>query len=182
MEDGKGDLLGAYASFPKGMKRVKVRTGTSFVSTKPARANLDVEVPDGATFESVVDGVKDSWLDTLGRVTIEGINKTDAAHNQRTVFYTCLFHALQYPNDFSEPMPVSKGHTRTFYSGYTESVHIAPGSYYQSWSVRDTYRAVLSLLTIFAPSRANEMMRSLVPSINGRVGRQCGPTSQRLIS
>jgi putative alpha-1,2-mannosidase len=135
VEHGEGELLGAYATFASGTKRVEVRTGVSFVSVEQARANLDAEVPDDATFEKTVNGVKQAWLDVLGVVTIEGVNKTDKEHDQRTIFYTGLFHALQYPNDYSEPMPSKKGNTRTFYSGYTDSAHVADDSYYQSWSI-----------------------------------------------
>lgn len=50
---------------------------------------------------------------------------------------------------------------RTFYSGYTDSVHQCHDSYYQSWSIWDTFRAEHSILTLFAPERVNGMMRTL---------------------
>ncbi|RMX77139.1 hypothetical protein D0869_10108 [Hortaea werneckii] len=158
---GKGGDLGAYVTFTNSTKQVEVRTAVSFVSVEQARQNLDFEVPDETTFQQVVDSVKQAWLDKLGRVKIEGANETDAEHDQRTVWYTGLFHALQYPNDFSEPL--TRDATRkTFYSGYTDSVHTSNDSYYQSWSIWDTYRAEHSLLTLFAPERVNSMMRSLL--------------------
>src|SRR5690606_36978580 len=80
-------------------------------------------------------------------------------HDPRTIFYTALFHGLQYPNDYSEP--AGDGLTR-YYSGYTDSVHEDTEPYYQSWSIWDTFRAEHSLLTIFAPEHVNPMMRSLL--------------------
>ncbi|RMY25675.1 hypothetical protein D0867_00578 [Hortaea werneckii] len=158
---GKGEDLGAHMTFANATKEVEVRTAVSFVSVEQARRNLDLEVPNETTFQQVVDSVKQSWLEKMGRVTIEGVNKTDAEHDPRTVWYTGLFHALQYPNDFSEPL--TRDATRkTFYSGYTDSVHTSNDSYYQSWSIWDTYRAEHSLLTLFAPERVNSMMRSLL--------------------
>ncbi|KAI7717410.1 hypothetical protein KC353_g4599 [Hortaea werneckii] len=158
---GKGEDLGAYVTFTNSTKQVEVRTAVSFVSVEQARRNLDSEVPDDTTFQQVIDSVKQAWLDKLGRVTIEGVNETDAEHDPRTVWYTGLFHALQYPNDFSEPL--TRDATRkTFYSGYTDSVHTSDDSYYQSWSIWDTYRAEHSLLTLFAPERVNGMIRSLL--------------------
>ncbi|KAI0872716.1 glycoside hydrolase family 92 protein [Hypoxylon argillaceum] len=157
-----GANLGAYVRFSPETTRVEVRTGISFVSVEQARKNLDIEIPDGASFEDTVEQVKMSWLEKLGRVTIEGVNSTDDEHDQRTIWYTGLFHALQYPNDFSEPIERKPGSPRVFYNGYTDSIHKSNESYYQSWSIWDTYRAEHSLLTLFAPERVNGMMRSLL--------------------
>ncbi|GAP91791.1 putative glycoside hydrolase family 92 protein [Rosellinia necatrix] len=157
-----GENLGAYVRFSPETTRVEIRTGISFVSIEQARKNLDIEMPDGTSFEHTVEQVKAAWLEKLGRVTIEGVNATDEKHDQRTIWYTGLFHALQYPNDFSEPTSRDPGSPRTFYNGYTDSVHTSNESYYQSWSIWDTYRAEHSLLTLFAPERVNGMMRSLL--------------------
>ncbi len=158
---GSGEHLGAYVIFRKGTQSVEVRTGVSFVSIEQARRNLNLEAPESVTFSSVVDSLKEAWLDKIGRVKIEGYNKTDSAHDSRTIWYTSLFHALQYPSDFSEPLDNKTDGLRTYYSGYTDSVHESD-SYYQSWSIWDTFRAEHSVLTLFAPERVNSMMRSLV--------------------
>ncbi|KAI1433162.1 glycoside hydrolase family 92 protein [Xylaria sp. CBS 124048] len=160
--DGSGENLGAYVRFNPNTTRVEVRTGISFVSVEQARKNLDIEIPDGTIFEHTVDQVKAAWLDKIGRVTIEGVNSTDSEHDPRTIWYTGLFHGLQYPNDFSEPTSSHPGSPVTFYNGYTDSIHTSNESYYQSWSIWDTYRAEHSLLTLFAPERANGMMRTLL--------------------
>ncbi|KAK4541621.1 hypothetical protein LTR36_007765 [Oleoguttula mirabilis] len=161
VRSGNGTHLGAYVTFGSDANRVEVRTAVSFVSVEQARRNLDIEAPDDVSFEQTVESLKQAWLDKLGRVTIEGVSETTAEHDPRTIWYTGLFHALQYPSDFSE-LVTSDGVGRTFYSGYTDSVHAANDSYYQSWSIWDTYRAEHSLLTLFAPERVNSMMRSLV--------------------
>ncbi|KAJ8132997.1 hypothetical protein O1611_g635 [Lasiodiplodia mahajangana] len=160
--DSSGESLGAYVRFSPETTRVEVRTGISFVSIEQARKNLDIEIPDGTPFADTVEQVKAAWLERLGRVTIEGVNSTDDEHDQRTIWYTGLFHALQYPNDFSEPTGRDINSPRVFYNGYTDSVHTSNESYYQSWSIWDTYRAEHSLLTLFAPERVNGMMRSLL--------------------
>ena len=159
--EGSGEHLGAYVKFGRGCDTVEVRTGVSFVSIEQARRNLDIEGSSHITFDDAVEGLKSAWLEKLGRVTIEGVNQTDAAHDPRTIWYTSLFHALQYPSDFSEPLDEQNKSLRIFYSGYTDSVHEAADSYYQSWSIWDTFRAEHSILTLFAPERVNGMMRSL---------------------
>lgn len=157
-----GNFTGAYVKFQRDVSRVEVRTGVSYVSVEQARKNLDIQIPDDATFENTVENVKREWLEKLGRVTIEGVNDTDSDHDPRTIWYTGLFHALQYPSDFSEPTSERKGGTRVYYSGYTDQIYKGNDSYYQSWSIWDTYRAEHSLLTLFAPERVNCMMRSLL--------------------
>ncbi|KAH9812635.1 hypothetical protein Tdes44962_MAKER05762 [Teratosphaeria destructans] len=161
ISSGSGEELGAYVKFSRNSSQVEVRTGVSFVSIEQARRNLDIEASDDGTFESAVESLKHAWLEKLGRVEIEGANQTDNDHDPKTIFYTGLFHALQYPSDFSEPL-TSNGSQSIFYSGYTDSVHQSNDSYYQSWSIWDTFRAEHSLLTLFAPERVNGMMRSLL--------------------
>ncbi|KAK2764484.1 hypothetical protein FQN54_009179 [Arachnomyces sp. PD_36] len=157
-----GNFSGAYVKFSKKTPRVEVRTGVSYISVEQARKNLDLGIPDEKSFEDTVEKVKSAWLEKIGRVTIEGVNKTDSDHDPRTIFYTGLFHALQYPNDFSEPMSKEDDASRIYYSGYTDSVHTEKDSYFQSWSIWDTYRAEHSLLTLFAPEHINGMMRSML--------------------
>lgn len=163
----EGKDVGAFVKFDKSVERIEVRTGVSFVSVEQARKNLDLGIPDGTSFESTVEDVKDAWLEKLSRVKITGVNQTDEDHDPRTIFYTGIFHGLQYPSDFSEP---TDGETKRYYSGYTDSVHEDTDSYYQSWSIWDTFRAEHSLITLFAPERVNPMMRSIL-KIYGWSGR-----------
>jgi putative alpha-1,2-mannosidase len=95
---GEGEHLSGYVTFGKDVRKIEVRTGVSFVSVEQARKNLDTEAPDSITFSDAVENLKKAWLEKLGRVTITGYNKTDANHDPRTIFYSALFHALQYPS------------------------------------------------------------------------------------
>ncbi|KAJ5344695.1 Alpha-1-2-mannosidase [Penicillium brevicompactum] len=158
----RGNFTGAYVKFTNSTSRVEVRTGISYISITQARKNLEIQAPDDHTFRETVEKVKAAWLEKLGRVSIKGVNKTAPENDPRTIWYTGLFHALQYPSDFSEPTSDQSDAPRVFYSGYTDSIHTENDSYYQSWSIWDTYRAEHSLLTIFAPERVNSMMRSLL--------------------
>jgi predicted alpha-1,2-mannosidase len=157
-----GKFVGGYVRFNESIQRVEVRTGVSYISVDQARKNLDIEIPDGTSFEITVENAKTAWLEKLGLITVTGANKTDAEHDPQTILYTALFHALQYPSDFSEPTTQASGGTRLFYSGYTDSVHLEQDSYYQSWSIWDTYRAEHSLLALLAPERVDSMMRTLL--------------------
>lgn len=133
--EGIGEHLGAWVKLDPNCTSVEVRTGVSFVSIEQARRNLDIEAPFSLTFAGAVETLKEAWLEKMDRVHIEGVNKTAAEHDQRTIFYTGLFHGLQYPSDFSEPLETVDGGRRTWYEGYTDEVKEDTDSYYQSWSI-----------------------------------------------
>lgn len=130
-----GEHLGAWVKFNSSCEEVEVRTGVSFVSVEQARRNLDIEAPSSVSFADAVETLKEAWLEKLDRVRIEGANETAAEYDQRTIFYTGLFHGLQYPSDFSEPLETIEGGHRTWYEGYTDQVREDTDSYYQSWSI-----------------------------------------------
>lgn len=132
---GQGEHLGAWARFDAQYDRVEVCTGVSFVSVEQARRNLEIEALASVSFDDAVETLKEAWLEKLDRVQIEGVNETAAEYDQRTIFYTGLFHGLQYPSDFSEPLETIEGGRRTWYEGYTDQVRGEEDSYYQSWSV-----------------------------------------------
>jgi putative alpha-1,2-mannosidase len=133
--EGTGEHLGAWVTFDSSCDEVEVRTGVSFVSIEQARRNLDIEAPASVSFDDAVETLKEAWLEKLDRVQIEGVNETAAEYDQRTIFYTGLFHGLQYPSDFSEPLETIEGGRRTWYEGYTDQVREGEDSYYQSWSI-----------------------------------------------
>jgi putative alpha-1,2-mannosidase len=133
--EGTGEHLGAWVKFDSSCNEVEVRTGVSFVSIEQARKNLDIEAPSSVSFDDAVETLKEAWLEKLDRVQIEGVNETAAESDQRTIFYTGLFHGLQYPSDFSEPLETIEGGCRTWYEGYTDQVREGEDSYYQSWSI-----------------------------------------------
>lgn len=146
MKEGKGEHLGGWVRFGSSCDRVEVRTGVSFVSIEQARRNLDIEAPPSVSFDDAVQTLKQAWLERLGRVQIEGVNETVKEHDQRTIFYTGLFHALQYPSDFSEPLETIHGGRRTWYEGYTDRVREGTDSYYQSWSIWVRYHGFVKYM------------------------------------
>ncbi|WP_196016886.1 GH92 family glycosyl hydrolase [Alistipes senegalensis] len=149
-----GDDVGYWFSFDDLApgEQVEVRMGISYVSTENARKNLDAEQPAGATFDSLHAAAVKSWNDDLSRIRIEG-----GTEEQRTVFYTALYHTLIHPNLLSDvngeyPLMERSGET-----GVT-----ADGDRYTVFSLWDTYRNVHQLLTLVYPERQLDMVRSMV--------------------
>lgn len=148
-----GDDVGYWFTFDglQEGEQIEVRMGISYVSTENARRNLDAEQPAAATFDDLRQKARQGWNDDLSRIRIAG-----GTPEQRTVFYTALYHALIHPNLLSDtdgeyPLMERSG-----------EVGIADGDRYTVFSLWDTYRNVHQLLTLVYPERQLDMVRSMV--------------------
>ncbi|BDD00803.1 GH92 family glycosyl hydrolase [Persicobacter psychrovividus] len=148
----EGAKAGALFTFdPKQDKEVEVKIGISFVSAENALANLKAE-QKALAFEDIKAAVGEQWNKMLGRIDIEG-----GAVNDRTVFYTALYHSILLPqviNDVNGDYPdreVNKvGNTEGKYTRYS------------TYSLWDTYRTVHPLLALVYPEEQRDMTISLV--------------------
>lgn len=126
-----GHGSGAWLSFAPGTREVNVRIGVSYVSAANAKANLDAENSAGTSFDTLRDRAVQAWNARLSQIAIEG-GTTD----QRTVFYTALYHALMTPNVFSD--------VNGEYRGFDQQVHTVTGrqkAQYANFSGWDVYRS-----------------------------------------
>ena len=141
---------GAYATFDTRHNRVVLaRVGVSFVSVKDARANLASEDP-GLRFHTVARRAEGAWNKWLGQIRVGG-----GPRRLEDTFYTALYHAGLAPRTFSD--------VGGAYIGMDGLVHRARGRVqYADFSGWDTYRAQIQLLSILAPRRAGQMVRSLL--------------------
>lgn len=148
-----GDDVGYWFTFDglASGEQVEVRMGISYVSTENARRNLDAEQPAGATFDDLHAAARRRWNDDLSRIRIEG-----GTEEQRTVFYTALYHTLIHPNLLSD---VDGEYPLMERSG---EVGVTDGDRYTVFSLWDTYRNVHQLLTLVYPERQLDMVRSMV--------------------
>jgi predicted alpha-1,2-mannosidase len=161
---GDGEELAAYVRFAEGTKQVNMRVGVSYISIEQARVNLDTEIPDGVSLEDTAAAVADKWSEKVDLVKI-----TNATEDQLAIFYTAMYHALQYPSEMME----SNATGTYYYSGYDNQVH-AGESAYTGYSIWDTFRAEWAFLNLFAPERINGMITSMLQSYkeggeNGRL-------------
>jgi len=141
---------GGWVGFDAGAT-VNVRVGISYVSLANARANLDAEIPQGTTLAQVRDHASRAWNDALGRVSITG-----GTPDQRSVFYTALYHTLLQPTIFSD--------TNGEYRGFDQKIHRVEGTQktqYANFSGWDVYRSQLQLLTWLFPKVGSDIAQSL---------------------
>ena len=130
-----------------------VRMGVSFVSTENARENLDRE-QHGLSFDELRRAARNQWNSDLGRIKVSG-----GTDEQKTVFYTALYHALIHPSIVSD----INGEYPQMESGLTaKSDHTR----YTIFSLWDTYRNLHQLLTLVYPERQTDMLRSMVDMYN----------------
>lgn len=145
-----GDDVGAYFSFEtKEDEQVTVRIGVSFVSIENARLNLERET-EGKDFDTVRREAEDMWESDLSRIQVEGGTK-----EQRTIFYTALYHTLIHPNilqDVNGQYPQMEG----------SKVLTTDRNRYTVFSLWDTYRNVHQLLTLVYPKRQTDMVYTMI--------------------
>ncbi|WP_263408953.1 GH92 family glycosyl hydrolase [Terriglobus tenax] len=152
-QDGAKSAAGAFVSFDLTQgSEVLVRIGTSFTSVEEARRNL-AEIPDW-NFAGTVQKTRAAWEQALHPFDLSAKSASDS---KRTVFYTALYHSFQLPRIFSD----RSGSYPQFAGGTT--VKTAKGfTYYDDFSIWDTFRAIQPLFTLVAPNRSLDMVKSLI--------------------
>ena len=145
---------GAWLSFDLSQDRtVTAVTAISHVDAEGARRNLQSEgMAKGKllSFDAMRARAQAAWEAELAKIQVDG-----GSADERTVFYTALYHALLQPHVGSD----ADGR----YRGYDNQIHQAQGwTYYQFYSLWDTYRSQNQLLALLAPRQARDIGRSLV--------------------
>ncbi len=126
-----------------------VKVALSPVRVEGAEKNLDAELP-GWDFDATRTRARDLWNRELGKIEVTGGSK-----DQRTIFYTALYHCMIHP---SLAMDVDGS-----YLGRDFKPHVANGfTYYTVFSLWDTFRALHPLLTIIDERRTRDFIRTFL--------------------
>ncbi|MCH6163084.1 GH92 family glycosyl hydrolase [Streptomyces marispadix] len=135
---------GAWVRFDTGEDRtVEATTALSYVDAEGAALNLRAE--GGRSFRQVADAARTDWEKRLDDVRVRG--GSDAL---RRTFYSSLYRSFLAPNIGSD----ADGR----YTGWDQKTHRAKGfTYYQNFSLWDTYRTQSQLLSLLAPREARDM-------------------------
>lgn len=145
-----GENVGAYFSYDtEDQEQIMVKIGISYVSIENARANLDQEIPD-FDFDRIAKASFDRWNELLSRIKVEG------SANNKTIFYTALYHTLIHPNIIQDvngeyPLMSQPG------IGTTQD-----RNRYSVFSLWDTYRNVHPFLSLVYPELQSEMVNTMV--------------------
>jgi predicted alpha-1,2-mannosidase len=140
---------GAYLRFDTRKDRtVEATTALSYVDARGAAGNLRAE--GGHSFAHVRDAAQRTWEHRLDDVRVRGGDQT-----LNRTFYSSLYRSFLAPNIGSD--------TDGRYTGWDQKTHRAKGfTYYQNWSLWDTYRTQSQLLSLLAPRQARDMAISVI--------------------
>ncbi|HEY1985702.1 MAG TPA: GH92 family glycosyl hydrolase [Terracidiphilus sp.] len=147
----EGKHTGAWLDFGK-QKEVLLKVGISFVSEAGARNNLDKEETSW-DFNGVRTTARYLWTQLLSRAAVEG-----GTPEQRTIYYTGLYHSFLSPNLFSD----FDGNYMGFDGKVHSLTHTRQRAQYANFSDWDIYRNTVQLQALFDPIGASDMMQSLV--------------------
>lgn len=144
-----GRKVAAYFHFDTRREReLVVKVALSAVSAEGAVANLRAEAA-GRGFDEIAAAARKAWNDNMGAFEVEG------TEDQRTMFYTSLYHTMINPSIY---MDVDGS-----YRGVDHNIHHAEGfTNYTVFSLWDTYRAEHPFLNLFFPQRNADMVRSMI--------------------
>ena len=139
---------GGWVKFASG-GALKMRVGVSFVSTANAKLNMQTE-NTAWDFDALKNAAQATWNTTLNKVQIGG-----GSTEEKTKFYTALYHSLLHPNLFSD--------VNGQYTGFDNKVYTAQGwDKYATYSGWDIYRSQVQLIAWLAPKEASDMAQSMV--------------------
>jgi len=150
IREAEGKNIKAFVNFiTEDSEEIYVKVGISAVSTEGARKNLEAEMP-GWDFNVVRDKAKNEWEKALGKIKVSG-----GTQQQKTVFYTALYHSMLAPNIYMD----ADGK----YRGRDLEVHEAEDfDNYTVFSLWDTYRATHPLFTIIEQERTVDFIKTFI--------------------
>ena len=93
-----GGASGAFVTF--GTNHVPVlhiQVGISYVSINNARANLTTDNTPAFNFNAMRANTNNDWNARLNTIQVQG-----GSNDEKTTFYTALYHAFFHPNRFSD--------------------------------------------------------------------------------
>jgi predicted alpha-1,2-mannosidase len=142
-------LLAVLTFDTKNDKELLAKVGISHVDYDGALKNLEAEIKDW-DFNLVRESSKQLWANELNQIQVQG-----GTEDEKTIFYTSLYHTAISPYTFSD--------VDGRYRGMDQKIHNAGGqTIYTVFSLWDTFRGNHPLKTIIDPERNNEFVKTLL--------------------
>ncbi len=146
-----GKHIGFFTEFPTcAGEQVVMKVGISYVDADGARLNYMSEIDD-KDFDQVRATAYDMWNRELGRIKIEG-----GTDDEKTVFYTSLYHTMIDPRKCSD---VDGRYVAGDRSIRREDGRYSRRTVFSGW---DVYRSQFPLQTIINPRLVSDQINTLV--------------------
>ncbi|GHT87981.1 hypothetical protein FACS189474_2230 [Bacteroidia bacterium] len=146
----KGENLKFFAGFPTHKDEViTLKTGISFVDMEGAEKNFKAEMTD-RSFDEVRAAARRLWDEALSKISVTG-----GTDEQKTIFYTALYHTMIDPRMFSD--------VDGRYWGGDKQAHISDKFHKRTiFSGWDVFRSQFPLQTIINPVLVNDQINSFI--------------------
>ena len=146
---GKDSMYGRASFSTSEGEQILVKVALSPVSVEGARSNLKAELP-GWDLDAVAMAADDAWNAELSRIRIETEDES-----VRKIFYTALYHTMIAPSLFCD--------VDGSYYGADHENHSPDGIMrYTTFSLWDTYRAAMPLMTIIHQDRLPDIINTML--------------------
>ena len=130
-------------------EKVMLKVAISPVDIDGAKANMAAELP-GWDFEKTREAARTAWNRELSKIRIE---TGDA--DERTIFYTALYHTMIQPSEFCD--------VNGDYRGADGDIHRNNDfKTYTTFSLWDTYRAAMPLMTVIHPEKIRDIAMTMM--------------------
>ena len=150
LEKLNGDTTGIISApnIGEGTTPFMVKVGLSAVSIENAIENLETENPEWQ-FKDLARTAWQEWEKELNKIIIKTYNEDD-----RTVFYTALYHTMVAPSVFCD--------VNGQYRGADGKVHQGDFTNYTTLSLWDTYRAAHPLQTLIQREKQHDIAQTFL--------------------
>ncbi|WP_455584990.1 GH92 family glycosyl hydrolase [Bacteroides sp.] len=139
--------MGAFINFKtKQGQKVTARVGTSFISVEQARENLEREIANKDIDKIRKENIS-QWQKELSMIELP-----EASIEDKTVFYTAMYHAMLVPRNLTE-----YGRYRSPFDG-----KVYEGESYSDYALWDTFRAAHPLYVLLKPNFAGRLITGLL--------------------
>ncbi|MFN8254336.1 MAG: GH92 family glycosyl hydrolase [Bacteroidales bacterium] len=143
--DYKGKDLFCVLDF-SGSKLISMKVAISFIDEKQAQNNLEKELAN-QNFETIKNKAKENWNQILSKIKI-----TTENNDQKTVFYTAMYRALNTMQNITE--------NGRYYSVFDHKVHEDSRDFYTCDGLWDSYRVKHPLQMLLNPEQQMDMLES----------------------
>jgi predicted alpha-1,2-mannosidase len=139
----------AIVYFEKGTEELITRVGISFVDIEGAGKNLEKELTH-FDFDKLKKLAQENWDKALGKIVVEGGTK-----DQKSIFYTALYHTMIAPNIFNDSDGRYRGMDNKIHKTNEEDI-------YTIFSLWDTFRGAHPLYTLIERKRTANFIKTFL--------------------
>jgi putative alpha-1,2-mannosidase len=145
----KNGYLLSFKSSAAGRKTIELKLSTSTINFAGAQNNIDKELKQ-LSFDQLVRRTRDEWAKQLSVIDVK-----DPDSQNKTIFYTALYHSLLIPWVISD--------VDDRYRGADNLMHQTNGKKeYGFFSPWDTFRSLHPLLSLLYPEKQNDIILSML--------------------